>query len=143
MSSYGDGGGRGRGGRSGGGGRGRGEYYKNKYGGGGRGRGRGGGGSGGGHSDAPDYSSSNSGQKSACARGGSYDDLLSALRSIDGRQYPSYHDIETGHPKQQGSGFEHKDGFVLYIGRAQSKIDFNFVFVQHIQCYATKRSQCL
>lgn len=90
---------------------GRGEYYKNKYGGGGRGGDRGGrggdrgrGGRGGPASGSP-------------RGGGSFADLRSVLQQIDGRQYPTYHDLETPNAK----GWVNSEaGFTLYVGRAQS-----------------------
>ena len=95
MSYRGNSSGRGRGGG------GRGEYYKNKYGRGGR-SGRGGQG----QQQEPRANSN---------AGGSYADLKRALSQIDGRQYPSYHDLETN------IGWKNEEaGFTLFIGRAQS-----------------------
>ena len=88
---------------------GRGEYYRNKYGGGRSSRGRGGGG--GGRHHKP-FNNNNTGQ------GGTYADLQNLLESIDGRQYPSYHDLET--TTSPNTYWLHPTGFKLQIGRAQS-----------------------
>lgn len=96
MSSRGGSSGRGGRGRGGGG---RGEYYKNKYGGGRSGRGSGG--------QQPRTFNNNA--------GGSYNDLKRVLSQIDGRQYPSYHDLETSFGWKNDVA-----GFTLYIGRTQS-----------------------
>lgn len=103
---------RGGGNSRGGGGRGRGEYYKNKYG------GRGGRGSGG---DGLTASQPQQQQQQIYIPrgGGTYRELRQLLKSIDGRQYPSYHDLET----PEKSGWVNDDGpcgFTLEIGRAQS-----------------------
>ena len=107
---------RGGGGRGGGGG-GRGEYYRNKYGG---GRGRGGGGRRGGGGQgrgSGSYDSSSSSSSRARSTGGSFADLQHLLERIDGRQYPSYHDLETA----PNTGWLHSTlGFTLMVGRAQS-----------------------
>ena len=110
----------GRGAGSGGRGGGRGEYYKNKYGG-GRGRGRSGrdsgrdSGRGRGRGGAKRQQQSNS---DGDYGGGSYQDLIQTLSSIDNKSYPAYHDIESFQ-----KGWDHNDdnnNFKLYIGRAQS-----------------------
>jgi len=134
MSGRGSSGGRGRGGGRGGGGRG--EYYKKKYGGGGRG-GRGGrgdrgdsGGSGGRGGDSQGGSGGSGGPRLGGNNGGSYEDLISLLHSIDNRSYPAYHDIESSttgwrfSPQTSSSNDRSPsspDGpFSLYVGRAQS-----------------------
>lgn len=71
----------GRGRRGGGRGRGPGEYNRNKYGGGGRGGGRGGGP----RQDTPTQG----------GPGGDFAALRRLLTSIDGKQYPNYHALET------------------------------------------------
>lgn len=106
MSYSSQGRGRGRGG-------GRGDYYKNKYGGGGRGRGR--------QQSREDFEEGGSHNNSAAGHisGGTFQELQALLKSIDGRQYPSYHDLETS----PGGGWVNTDGltrFTLEIGRAQS-----------------------
>ena len=100
----------GRGGSRGGGGRG--AYYRNKYGGGG-GRGRG---SQGGRRPKRPHDDSPGG---APTGGGSYQDLKTLLQRIDGRQYPSYHDLETS-TADDNKGWAHPMGFTLQIGRTQS-----------------------
>lgn len=90
---------------------GRGEYYRNKYGGGGRGRGRASGGRGARGGDSSNHQRSNRGPN-----GGTYTDLLALLQKLDGRQYPSYHDLETGEEK----AWLHSTGFTLQIGRTQA-----------------------
>lgn len=109
MSGRGRGNGRGTG-------RGRGEYYKNKYGrgggrgGGGRGRGRGGGGR-----------NDTNGNSSGHSCGGSYDDLMNTLMSIDGKSYPAYHDIESFEKGWVHTGTPSSPiKFTLFVGRAQS-----------------------
>lgn len=98
---------------------GRGAYYKSKYGGGGRGgggrghgrgRGRGGGQGGGGEP----YSK----RGRFLSVGGSFADLSHLLRSIDGRNYPTYHDLER--EWQHKSDNDTDTSFVLRIGLAQS-----------------------
>lgn len=111
QGGVGGGGGRGArgGGRGLGRGRGRGEYFKNKYGGGGRG-GRGG---------SQQNHQHNQNQQQPCGNnGGTYNDLIHCLQSIDGQNYPRYHDIEsiTKSWKNPTEGLK----FRLYIGRAQS-----------------------
>ena len=103
--------GRGRGsGGGGGGGRGRGDYYKHKYG--GRGRGRGGGGRG---RQSPQQSN----QHFECGNhGGTYNDLLHLLQSMDGKSYPTYHDLESHTRGWRQPELPHP--FRLYMGRAQS-----------------------
>ncbi|CAB9502922.1 Predicted ATPase of the ABC class [Seminavis robusta] len=95
---------------------GRGDYYKQKYGGGGRGRGRGGrgrGGGGGGRGRGNGYDGGNSNNNNN--NGGSMADLRRLLQQMDGRQYPSYHDLETT------KGWVNTEaGITLYVGRAQS-----------------------
>jgi Predicted ATPase of the ABC class len=101
------------GGGRGNGGRGRGEYYKNRYGSGGRQR----------QARDEDTAASSSllqGQRG----GGSYEDLRRKILSIDGRQYPCYHDLET---PPNGGWVHSTEGsslpqlhFTLEIGRAQS-----------------------
>jgi predicted ABC-class ATPase len=123
-------------GRGGGGGGRGGEYYRNKYGGGGGGRGggggggRGGGGRGGRHAGGDRGGGGGGGEQGGDGRsrrggsgfggpgGGSYHDLQRLLEQIDGRQYPSYHDLET---HDESKGWKHDEGsFVLLVGRAQS-----------------------
>ena len=98
-------------------GSGRGEYYKNKFGGGGRGRGGRGsggrGGEGGGHTSNDGQSTRRSGETG----GGSYQELISTLSSIDNQSYPAYHDIESYKKGWISNG---SIKFALYIGRAQS-----------------------
>lgn len=48
-------------------------------------------------------------------RSGSYDELVRLLQSIDGQQYPRYHELETS----ANGGWQHHD-FMLQIGRTQS-----------------------
>lgn len=115
----------------GGGGRGRGEYYRQKYGGGrgrggggGRGGGAGRGGHGGQHSNASRRTTA-AGGGGGGGGGGTYEDLRRLLLSIDGRQYPSYHDIETNNNELSGGGggwVHNSNGvvFVLHVGRTQS-----------------------
>ncbi len=105
------GGGRGRG-RGGG----RGEYYKNKYGGGGRGRGGRGRGRGGNGGDTQNQNNNNA-QRSGGNNGGTYQDLVSTLTSIDNKSYPAYHDIESS---TRGWIAHSPVPFAVYIGRAQS-----------------------
>lgn len=91
---------------------GRGAYYKNKYGRGGRAehsRGRS-------ASSSSPYSSEMSNRKQ---EGGTYRELCRILQNIDGKQYPSYHDIETS-TALGGAGWIHSTGFVVQIGRTQS-----------------------
>ena len=96
-------------GRGSGRGRGRGEYYKNKYGGGGRG-GRGGG---------RGRGQGRGGANQSCGEtgGGTYQDLIHKLNSIDNKSYPAYHDIESF---KVGWQFNSNPRFTLFIGRAQS-----------------------
>ena len=115
MSQYSSGGGRGGGRGRGGGGGGRGEYYRNKYGGGGGARG-GRGGGGGRQGSASSFPPQNS-NWSRGPGGGTYQDLQRLLQQIDGRQYPSYHDIET---TEQTGWVNDNLGFTLHVGRAQS-----------------------
>jgi len=121
SSNFSRGGGRrggGGGGRAGGGGRG--EYYRQKYGGGGGGRG--GGGRRGGRGEQPNNTSTRGG---SAAAGGTYEDLHRLLQSIDGRQYPSYHDLETNKNNDStgGGGWIYNSNgvlFALHVGRTQS-----------------------
>ncbi|KAL7559488.1 hypothetical protein ACA910_010304 [Epithemia clementina (nom. ined.)] len=122
MSYSSRGGGRGGGSdRRGGGGGGRGEYYRNKYGGGRGGGGGGGRGRGGGGGSRVGESSfandANRHHSAATSTGGSFADLQRLLERIDGRQYPSYHDLETA----PNTGWVHSSlGFTLMVGRAQA-----------------------
>jgi len=99
---------------------GQGEYYKNKYGG-GRGRGGRGGGRGRGSSRSSNDPGSGGGGGGG---GGTYDDLMRLLRSIDNQQYPRYHDLETttnpDNNKMTGGWVNTREGFTLFVGRAQS-----------------------
>lgn len=92
---------------------GRGEYYRNKYGG-GRGRGgRGGGGPGGGGGRRD-----NNRYNVYAPGGGTTDELHQLLQSIDGKQYPSYHDLET--TKGKSWILDNKNPCTLEIGRTQA-----------------------
>lgn len=98
MSHRGGGPGRGKGRGSG-----RGEYYRQRYG----GKNRGGNNSSGRSVDRVNKSQS---------MGGSYSDLKHLMDSIDGGQYPRYHDMETA----PGTGWQHSSGFMLSFGRTQA-----------------------
>jgi hypothetical protein len=99
-------GGRGGGGRGGRGG-GRGSYYRNKYGGGRGGRGR-------------KSNDDNDNPPRRSTGGGTYQELKALLSQIDGKQYPSYHALETSTVRRNGTGWRHPFGFTLQIGRTQS-----------------------
>jgi predicted ABC-class ATPase len=86
-----------------------GAYFKNKYGGHGVGRGS---------QDRSDGTNEDTRSRSSTG-GGTFRDLLALLARIDGRQYPSYHDLETS-IDVCGTGWLHPMGFTLQIGRAQS-----------------------
>ena len=102
---------------------GRGAYYKNKYGnrsgrGGGRSNdsGRGRGRSGGSGSGGPFPKRGRFEGVSQLTVGGSFVDLARLLESIDGRNYPTYHDLE----REWHHDEKANNKFSLRIGRAQS-----------------------